>query len=177
MFSRHLFRVALLGLGLAVVANGFASALAGSTRIAEAAAACASLTPMAIQQVIDKIDVAIASETEDVRVFGATGPAPGESLAGVQRARDSMVQVQTWLRTNGYDTPYVTNTTGAYNVHGHVHDTIGALHWAQHWAMISAVQNRSYPARTTYEATVSASVAAMQLGPDAGRCYMLEVFP
>ncbi len=180
MFSRHSAKVAVLALAVTLIGSTVSPALGPATAIAAAASPCASLTPLAIQQVIDKINVAVASQTDDERANGTTGAyasAARDSLAYVTGARDSMVGVQTWLRTNGLESPYVTNTTAAYNVHGTVRETVVKLLYAQHWAMISAVYHRSNAARTTYEATASASEIALQLGADAGRCYMLAWFP
>jgi hypothetical protein len=44
-----------------------------------------------------------------------------------------MLVLQDWLKSVGVDKPFVTNATGAYNVHGYVREAIIPLHYARHW--------------------------------------------
>jgi hypothetical protein len=175
-------RAATAGLCLVLLGSSVISAVGGSAQVAGAAGnPCASLTPVAIRQVIDTINRAHASATLDANANGTTGAyasAARDSLMYVTQARDKMVDLQTWLRTNNLDNPYVSNISAAYNVHGYVRETEVPLLYGQHWAMISAEYHNSAAAKKTFEETATASEQALALGAQGGRCHLSPpVFP
>jgi hypothetical protein len=142
---------------------------------------CASLTTAAIQAVIDKIIESRDKAVSDDAAHGAVGgpgypSAANDNLAYLTQARDEMIVLRDWLQTAGVldPPPFVTNTTGAYNVHGYVRETVVILHHARHWATISAVYHSSKDAMDSYELTTQALDLIEPLGAQAGRCYMSD---
>ncbi len=141
---------------------------------------CASLTPAAIQAVINKIIDSRKKAAADSAANGVNGvyaSAARDNLTYLTDARDKMLVLQAWLKAGGIDSPFVTNTTGAYNVHGYVRETVFLLHYARHWCMISASYHRSANARSSYELTTHALELIEPLGGEAGRCYMQPYGP
>jgi hypothetical protein len=162
----------------------------GSTTTATAApvdaepSACASLTSAAIQTVIDRIGASGDKAQSDATVNGIDG-GPGypsaarDNLTYVNLARDQMVTLLDWLHTTEIldPPPFVTNASGAYNIHGYVREAITYLHVARHWATISATYHRSADARASFELTTQALDLIEPLGAQAGRCYMDAYYP
>jgi hypothetical protein len=148
-------------------------------QLESAATSCTSLTTAAIQAVINQI---IASRDKAVKDDAANGAVNGpgypsaarDNLAYLTQARDKMIVLRDWLQTAGVldPPPFVTNASGAYNIHGYVRETVVALHYARHWATISAVYHSSADARDSYELTTQALDLIEPLGAQAGRCYM-----
>jgi hypothetical protein len=143
------------------------------------AGACASLTPAALQLLIDKLAESLAKAQSDVTANGTTGR---YAVAAVYN-RDYLAQVhgdlvflQSWLQGLGLDTPFVTNASAAYNIHGYVREAVYPLHHARHWATISVVYHSSRDAYDSYGLTSEALGLADTLGEQAGRCYMSSVF-
>lgn len=140
---------------------------------------CAALTVKAIQDVIDKIEESREKAAGDAAAHGAEG-GPGypssarDNLAYLILARDEMTVLLDWSKTAGVldPPPFVSNTSGAYNVHGYVRETVIYLHYARHWAAISASYHLSRNARDSYELTTRALELIEPLGAQAGRCYM-----
>jgi hypothetical protein len=144
--------------------------------------ACASLTTTTIQAVIDKIiESRNKAQLDDSAngVNGAYASAARDNLGFLTLARDKMLVLRDWLHTAGVldPPPFVTNTSGAYNVHGYVRETVVNLHYARHWATISAVYHKSADARDSYELTTQALDLIEPLGAQAGRCYMSAYEP
>ncbi|HYR92426.1 MAG TPA: hypothetical protein VE422_50745 [Terriglobia bacterium] len=151
------------------------SALAVSAEDGDASNPCASLTPAALQQVIDVIAQSRTKAQSDMAANGVTGAyavAAEYNLAYLQDAYDKTLALQSWLQTNGLDSPYVTNVSAAYSVHGYVREAVVSLQYARHWAMISVVYHSSADARNSYELTSQALNLIEPLGAQAGRCYM-----
>lgn len=147
---------------------------------------CASLTNAAIQAVIDKIIESRDKAVSDDAKNGSSALAPGAwanaasyNLASLTEARDKMTVLRDWLHTAGVldPPPFVSNITGAYNVHGYVRETVISLHSARHWATISATYHQSADARNSYELTTQALDLIEPLGAQAGRCYMAPYGP
>jgi hypothetical protein len=141
---------------------------------------CASLTPEALQQVIDKIAESLAKAENDVTANGTTG---SYAIAAVYN-RDYLAEVhqnllflQSWLKSQGLDTPFVTNASASYNIHGYVREAVCSLHYARHWATISVVYHKSSDAFESFNLTSEAIDLAEPLGAQAGRCYMRSYFP
>jgi hypothetical protein len=151
-----------------------------SLRAAAGADPCASLTPEALQQVIDKVAESLAKAESDVSANGTTGIYAiaavynRDYLAEVHR---SLLFLQSWLKNLGLDTPFVTNASAAYNIHGYVREDVYLLHHARHWATISVVYHKSSDAFDSYSLTSEALGLAEALGEQAGRCYMSGYFP
>lgn len=136
---------------------------------------CASLSPAALQSVINVIAQSRTKAQSDVAANGVNGAyaiATKLNLDYVQDAYDKTVALQSWLQINGLDSPYVTNVSAAYSVHGYVREAVVSLHYARHWAMISVVYHNSADALNSYELTTQALNLIEPLGADAGRCYM-----
>jgi hypothetical protein len=139
------------------------------------AGSCDALTPAAIQAVIDTILASIAKAQLDVTANGVSGAyasAANDNHTYLTEASDKMLVLQGWLKSVGVDEPFVTNATGAYNIHGYARETIISLHYARHWAMISTVYHNSTDARDSFELTTTALDLIEPLGAQAGRCYM-----
>lgn len=140
---------------------------------------CAALTTAAIQEVINKIEESRKKAASDAAAHGAeSGPgypsSARDNLAYLILARDEMIVLRDWSQTAGVldPPPFVSNTSGAYNIHGYVRATVIHLHYARHWATISASYHLSKDARDSYELTTRALELIEPLGAQAGRCYM-----
>jgi hypothetical protein len=143
---------------------------------------CSSLTPEALQQVIDKIADSLKKADSDV--IANAGSTPGTYAAAAVFNRDYLAEVhqnllflQSWLKNLELDTPFVTNASAAYNIHGYVREGVYPLHHARHWATISVVYHNSLDAFESYNLTSEAIDLAEALGVQAGRCYMRDYFP
>jgi hypothetical protein len=155
------------------------SALAVSAQNGDDSNPCASLTPAALQQVIDVIAQSRTKAQGDMAANGVTGNyavAAQYNLDYLQDAYDKTLALQSWLQTNGLDWPYVTNVSAAYSVNGYVREAVISLHYARHWGMISVVYHKSADARHSYELTSQALNLIEPLGAQAGRCYMNAYF-
>lgn len=141
---------------------------------------CASLTPEALQQVIDKIAESLAKAECDVNANGTTGfyaTAAVYNRDYLAEVHQNLFFLQSWLKNLGMDTPFVTNASAAYNIHGYVREAVYPLHHARHWATISVVYHKSSDAFDSYSLTSEAIDLAEALGAQAGRCYMRGYFP
>jgi len=140
---------------------------------------CASLTPAAIQHVIDVIAQSRAKAESDVAATVAKGAYVVNAqynLESLQRAHDKIIALQSWLQTNGYDAPYVANHVAASSVHVYMGEVTVSLNYARVYATISAVHNKNKDARDSYELTTEALNLAEALGAQAGRCYVAKAF-
>jgi hypothetical protein len=143
------------------------------------ATACASLTGAAIQAVIKSIADSSAKAESDAAAHGVDG-GPGypsaarDNLSYLISAHDQMVALLDWLHeAEVLDPPaFVSNVSAAYNIHGYVREAVVALHYARHWATISASYHGSLDARDSFELTTQALELIEPLGAQAGRCYM-----
>ena len=141
---------------------------------------CASLTPEALQQVIDKIAESLAGAESDVNVNGTAG---SYAIAAVYNrnylaeVHQNLLFLQSWLKNLNLDTPFVTNASASYNIHGYVREAVCSLHNARHWATISVVYHKSSDAFDSFNLTSEAIDLAESLGAQAGRCYMRSYFP
>jgi hypothetical protein len=146
----------------------------------EAADPCTSLTPEALQQVIDKVNESLAKAQSDVSanfpagLYAAAAVYNQDYLADVQQR---LLFLQSWLKNLGLDSPFVTNATAAFNIHGYVREAVNLLHNARHWATISVVYHQSLDAFESYNLTSEAINLAEALGAQAGLCYMRPFFP
>lgn len=141
---------------------------------------CASLTVLAIQQIIDKIEGSRDKAQNDVTVNGISGvyaSAANDNLTYLLEAYDKIAALQSWLASNNLDSPYVTNASAAYNIYGYIRESIISLQNARHWAMISVVYHKNANAHDSFELTSHALELAEALGAQAGRCYMSAYYP
>jgi hypothetical protein len=168
------------GYRLATVAGALAACLSANVQQVDAAPrplpeSCTSLTPVAIQAVIDAIDASLTKADSDVAAFGIAGAYASATHANqtyLRIAKDTMTTLQSWLHDNDLDSPYVTNTSAAYNVHGYVRETVGPLHHARHWATISATYHDSQDALDSVDRTSEALALIEPLAAEAALCYM-----
>ena len=147
---------------------------------------CTSLTDKAIQAVIDQIKASLARAMSDDAAHGPAASTPGaypsaarDNVTYLTEARDKMETLLAWLYSVGAlgsppGTPptYVSNISAAYSIHGYVRETVISLHYARHWAIISASYHQSADARDSYEFTTEALALLEPLGAQAGQCYM-----
>jgi hypothetical protein len=153
---------------------------APSARAPVGADPCASLTPEALQQVIDKVAESLAKAESDVNANGTTGSYAAAAVYNrdyLAEVHQNLLFLQSWLKNLGLDTPFVTNASAAYNIHGYVREAVYPLHHARHWATISVVYHKSSDAFDSYSLTSEAIDLAEALGAQAGRCYMRGYFP
>jgi hypothetical protein len=163
-------------LGMAV----FAGALVSVTTLAKAQApSCAALTPVAIQTTVDAITASIQQAQKDVAENSVTGGYPQAStnnLAQLVQARDTMKSLQDWLAGNNLASPFVSNQSGAYNVHNYARDTVVSLLYARHWGTISAVYNALPRNQTFALQSIDLTTAAIKVVDDMGvhgaKCYL-----
>ena len=155
-------------------------ARAPSARALVGADPCSSLTPEALQQVIDKVTDSLAKAESDVIANGTTGSYAAAAVYNrdyLAEVHQNLLFLQSWLKNLGLDTPFVTNASAAYNIHGYVREAVCSLHYARHWATISVVYHKSSDAFNSYNLTSEAIDLAEALGAQAGRCYMRDYFP
>ena len=153
---------------------------APSARASGEADPCASLTPEALQQVIDKVAESLAKAESDVNANGTTGSYAAAAVYNrdyLAEVHQNLLFLQSWLKNLGLDTPFVTNASAAYNIHGSVREAVYPLHHARHWATISVVYHKSSDAFDSYSLTSEVIDLAEALGAQAGRCYMRGYFP
>lgn len=142
--------------------------------------ACQSLTPAAITNPITLIDSSIAQAEIDLQKNGVTGRYPGAPKLNrddLLYAKNIMVKLQSWLKANGLDSPYVTNASASYNVYLSTADAIRGLHSARHWAAVSTSWNRAQAARNSIDLTTQAIYALEKLGTQATVCYVDRLAP
>ena len=153
---------------------------APSARAPGGADPCASLTPEALQQVIDKVAESLEKAECDVHINGTTGSYATAAVYNhdyLAEVHHNLLFLQSWLKNLGLDSPFVTNASAAYNIHGHIREAVYTLHHARHWATISIVYHDSNDAFESYNLTSAAIDLAESLGEQAGRCYMRSYFP
>lgn len=170
---RHMFLLFLLAVGA-----GYSLTMGAPSTLA--ADPCASLTPVAINQVILKIENSLDFAQQDKGANGQNGSfasAAKDNVVYLEQARDKMVALQTWLKSANLESPYVTNPSGAFNVHGYVRESVGPLHHARHWATISVTYHLSKEAKESFRLTSEALDLIEPLGAQAGRCYMNAFLP
>ena len=170
MKTHHFWRtIATLALSALTCANVHAAPLA-----------CQSLTPVAIQNTVAQMNASLAQADVDFGKNGATGAyaiAAKYNRDYIVLGRDVIVRLQIWLKNSSLDTPYVTNASAAYSVYGYIRDSVSHLHYARHWAAISAVYHNSKAARQSIELTTQALGLLEPLSAQATRCYVDQYGP
>jgi hypothetical protein len=152
---------------------------AGVKRATAGTDPCASLTPIALQNVLDKVAESLAKADHDAAVNGTKATKPGayplaadNNRAFVAEAQTNLLFLQSWLKSHGFlDTPFVNNQTAAWNIFNYVRENVYLLHMAQHFATLSVAYNTSHDAFDSYNLTAEAIDLAEALGEPAGRCF------
>ena len=136
---------------------------------------CSELTPRAFETLIATLEDSIDQATADCSSFCGTGAyatAPQANLDYLQIVLGQVEDFELWLADVEGNSAFVTNTTAAYNVHGLARNAILALHYARHWATISATYHGSSAARLSFSTTTDAIHQLETLGENGGLCYM-----
>ena len=137
--------------------------------------ACNALTQSAIQAVLAKIGESRAEAQLDASANGVTGTyavAATYNLAYLQDAETRFQDLDAWLVSEGLYTPFVDNASAAYSVHGTVREVSNLLHYARHWASISASYHRSSFAKNSIDRTSQALTLMDRVGVSAVACYI-----
>ncbi len=140
---------------------------------------CESLTAEAIQETIDAIVRSRQAAEADNAANGSTGryaSAARDNLQFLRAAEDKMRQLQSWLRKNRMDSPFVSNSAGAYAVHNWGREALVSLHYGRHWATISTIYHQSADAHRSFELTTEAVNLVEPLTAEGGRCYVRAYF-
>ena len=140
---------------------------------------CAGLTNTALQELIDTLTQSLASAEADVIASskGAYAIAAVYNRDYLSQALQSLLYLQSWLKSLGLDIPFVSNASAAYNIHGYVRENVYLLHHARHWASISIVYHKSPDAFDSFDLTSTTIDLAEALGARAGRCYVSSYYP
>ncbi|HET9959307.1 MAG TPA: hypothetical protein VFQ61_32680 [Polyangiaceae bacterium] len=144
-------------------------------RADEMTESCSPLTPAAISTLIATLEDSVAQANADCASFcegGVYAAAAKTNLDGLNDALGQILGLQTWLVENGLDSPYVTNASAAYGIHGVARETLYLLHHARHWATVSAVYHHSAAARLSIDLTTQAIHQLEALGEAGGLCYL-----
>ena len=151
----------------------------GSVKLQAAAAAnpCESLTPAAIQAVIDQINKCLASARADEALNGDKDYTPRYCRMYVDEALNGMNILQSWLAANELDKPFVSNPSAAASVNGYAYLAIVNLHPARYWTMLSAIYHASLEALNCYNLITQALSLLESLGTQGGLCYLHSYLP
>ena len=141
---------------------------------------CSELTPDAFGALLDTLDRGIAQAASDCDSFckrGDYGSAAQANLDYLNIVRDQVQELETWLAEVEGNAAFVTNASAAYNVHGLARNAILSLHYARHWATVSATYHGSKAARESFTTTTLAIQQLEALGENGGLCYMAAYGP
>ena len=149
--------------------------------------ACSSLTVANLQASIDALNADInGPATQDVNSVPSASVVPGATLYVAQYEHDDLVSARDML-VKLRDTlvvpslapgqSFVTNASVAYSIHDTVWSAIDQVQTAEHYAMLSAVYNKTLPPRYSYLAMVQLMPALEKLGADGGACYISQYRP
>ena len=152
---------------------------AGAKDAAAGATPCASLTPGALQQVLDAVAASLAKAEQDAALHGTKAPHPGpnpleadHNRGFIAEAQTSLLSLQEWLKSHGYlNTPFVNNQTAAWNIFNYMWVNVYNLHLAQHHATLSVARNTSREAWDSFNLAATAIDLMEALGNQAGRCF------
>jgi len=154
------------------------------------AAQVCTVTRDHLDTVIAAVEAARAKADDDVALNGPGG-ASGSSLGAAVLAQeaataavDTMHSVRAFLQSNDlFEAPdgRVTNVSASFNIFGYAREAIVQLHYARHWAAVSASQNQSQAnAASAVDCTerISEALPLLEaLSADATRCYLQDVQP
>lgn len=151
---------------------------------------CAAVTRGAVEAVVQAIQAAHSEAQQNVKLNGAAVPtaaypaAAGFAETGLASALDTMNSLYAFIDNNNLFEPpddRVTNASAAFNVSGYARETIVQLHFARHWAAVSASHNPSLtkakPAVECTERITGALELIEPLSADATRCYLHAFLP
>jgi hypothetical protein len=162
---------------LLVAAHAFSP---NAARADDPADSCTQLTPAAISALIETLEVSVLQATADCDSFcegGAYDVAARANLEHLTDVLDRVVELQSWLEENELDTPYVTNSSASFGIHGVAREAVYLLHHARHWATISAVHHSSEAARLSVDTTTQAIHQLDALGEQGALCYLAGYGP
>lgn len=141
---------------------------------------CTHLTPAAFATLIATLQDSVAHATADCNSFcegGAYAVAAQANLDHLNDVLGQILELQSWLVENELDSPYVTNASASYGIHGVAREVIYLLHHARHWATVSAVYHHSSEARLSIDTTTQAIRQLEALGESGGLCYLAGYGP
>jgi hypothetical protein len=164
-----------------------AAAAAATDPLPSPTTACSSLTVANLQASIDALNADInGPATQDVSSVPSASVVPGATLYVAQYEHDDLVSARDML-VKLRDTlvvpslapgqSFVTNASVAYSVHDTVWSAIDQVQTAEHYAMLSAVYNKTLAPRYSYLAMVQLMPALAKLGADGGACYVSQYRP
>lgn len=139
------------------------------------APACTQLTPAAFDSLITTLRTSWQQASVDCDRFCASGVYNVAALHNrdyLKIVLDNTIAFKKWVDDLGYGTPYITNASVSYGVHGLARDNMTSLHHARHWALISTIYHRSAFARASFDTTSIAMRQIEELSENGGRCYL-----
>ena len=95
----------------------------------------------------------------------------------LDQARDHLTELQEWLTERARLEPPLNSTLVAYQLHTYLREMVLALHYARHWAMLSASYHHSRAAADAYERITQTIQRAEGLGEQAGRAFLQASHP
>lgn len=95
----------------------------------------------------------------------------------LDQARDHLTELQEWLTERARVEPPLNSTFVAYQMHSYLRELVLALHYARHWAMLSASYHHSRTAAEAYERITQTIQSAEGLGEQAGRAFLYAAHP
>lgn len=139
---------------------------------------CEQLTPAAIQAVVDYIDSGLAKAEEHLQSDPEWYAAHAEWAVDLfMEAREQLVDHQTWLVDNQYDSPFISNPTAAWSTHIIAREASWNLLVAESYEAVGATWNASLPAKTSAEFSGQATELLAAISSDGINCYMSTYFP
>jgi hypothetical protein len=136
---------------------------------------CTQMTPAAFDSLIISLRTSWQQASIDCDRFCASGVYNVAALHNrdyLKLVLDNTIAFKKWVDDLGLSTPYITNASVSYGVHGLARDSMTSLHHARHWASISAIYHRSAFARASFDTTSVAIRQMEELGENGGQCYL-----
>jgi hypothetical protein len=142
---------------------------------ASAPPSCTQMTPAAFDSLIVSLRTSWQQASVDCDRFCTSGVYNVAALYNrdyLKLVLDNTIAFKKLVDDLGLSTPYITNASVSYGVHGLARDNMTSLHHARHWASISAIYHRSAFARASFDTTSTAIRQMEELGENGGRCYL-----
>lgn len=90
----------------------------------------------------------------------------------LDQAHDHLSELQEWLAQRAHVEPPLRSSLAAYQIHSYLRELVLALHYARHWAMLSASHHHSRAAADAFEYITRLIQRAEVLSEHAGRAYL-----
>ncbi len=138
---------------------------------------CEVLTPAAYQEVIDGLDAAITKTQEHIALY--PDPAPHHAANALQSfttSRNMLLGVKAWLVANQIDSPFVSNTTGAFTTHDNAWRISTTMGYGEVYVALVAVYYTSTEAKAAAENAARATRSLAVLRAAGLNCYMRAYF-